>query len=71
MEDFGYMECGLPEYLQHDLDEFKKNPNDLWWCELYGSINSAEVDGVIPSNQAWYLREKYLGLRKDGSDEDD
>ena len=67
-----YMECNLPPYLQHDLDELKKDPDsDVWWCELYGSINSAEVDGEIPASQAWYLREKYLGLRKDGSDEDD
>lgn len=61
-----YMECNLPPYLQNDLNELKKDPDsDIWWCELYGSINSAEVDGEIPASQAWYLREKYLGLSKE------
>ena len=36
-----------PKYLQHDIDEWIKakeenNPSwDLYWDELYGSINSA------------------------------
>jgi len=60
-------EHGLPEYLQHDLDAYKvgvktKSPLlDCLWGELYGSINVAEInDGIITSEQADYLRHKYL-----------
>lgn len=60
-------EHGLPEYLQDDLDEYKKalvdgsNLMDCLWCELYGSINAAEItDGVITPEHADYLRKKYL-----------
>ena len=60
-------EYNLPEYLQHDLDEYKnglKNKSDLLdclWGELYGSINAAAInDGVITSEHADYLRQKYL-----------
>ncbi len=60
-------ECGLPEYLQHDLDVYKKalkegsNLLDCYWGELYGSINAAEIsDGIITPEHADYLRRKYL-----------
>ena len=60
-------EFGLPAYLQRDLDEYKKGLKnnstllDCLWAELYGSINLAEItDGVITSEHADYLREKYL-----------
>ena len=60
-------ECGLPEYLQHDLDAYKdglKNHSsllDCLWGELYGSINMAQIsDGVITQEHADYLRSKYL-----------
>ena len=60
-------EYGLPEYLQHDLDAYKeglKNHSDLLdclWCELYGSINAAEIDdGMITKEHADFLRNKYL-----------
>ena len=33
---------------------------DIYWCELMFSINQAEVEQLISSEQAWYLREKYL-----------
>ena len=53
-------ECGLPPYLQHDLDAYKdglKNGSTI----LYGSINAAEIDdGAITPAQADYLRQKYL-----------
>jgi hypothetical protein len=46
---------------------------DLRWdgayCSLQADINSAEVDGLISSEQAWYLREEYLRIRR--YDEDD
>ncbi|MCM1040636.1 MAG: helix-turn-helix domain-containing protein [Roseburia sp.] len=60
-------ECGLPEYLQHDLDAYKKALKegsdflDCLWGELYGSINAAEItDGIITAEHADYLRHKYL-----------
>lgn len=65
-------ECGLPEYLQHDLDAYKeglKNGSSLMdclWGELYGSINSAEIDdGAITPEHADYLRNKYLWGNKE------
>lgn len=60
-------EHDLPNYLQHDLDAYKeglKNKSsilDCLWGELYGSINLAEIsEGVITSEHADYLRQKYL-----------
>ncbi len=60
-------EYGLPTYLQHDLDEYKKglaNKSpllDCLWGELYGSINIAEIDdGKITPDHADYLRKKFL-----------
>ena len=63
-----YYEMGLPEYLQHDIDAWKKGIKenssviDCLWGELYGSINSAFWDGEITEEQANYLRSKYLQL---------
>ncbi|MDE7311202.1 MAG: helix-turn-helix transcriptional regulator [Eubacterium sp.] len=60
-------ECGLPDYLQHDLDAYKEGLKtksdilDCLWGELYGSINMAEIsEGVITPEHADYLRQKYL-----------
>ncbi len=60
-------EYGLPPYLQHDLDAFKEgiknhsNLIDCLWGELYGSINSAQIDdGCITPEHADYLRKKFL-----------
>ena len=60
-------EYGLPSYLQHDLDAYKKGLEekssllDCLWGELYGSINIAEInDGSITPEHADYLRKKFL-----------
>lgn len=60
-------EHGLPEYLQHDLDAYKEGLKegvsyiDCLWGELYGSINSAQIDdGAITPEHADYLRNRYL-----------
>ena len=60
-------ECGLPEYLQNDLDAYKRGLKekssllDCLWGELYGSINTAEIsEGSITHEHAAYLREKFL-----------
>ena len=73
--DKSYFERGLPEYLEISLSNMKESWKiedsgkrdihwDLYWCELNADLNSAEVDGVISSEQAWYLREKYLRMKK-------
>lgn len=73
--DKTYLECGLPPYLQKSLDDMIKSWEiidnggsdsfwDLYWCELNASINSAEVDQEISVEQAWYLREKYLRMKR-------
>ena len=64
---FDYREVGLPGYLQHDLDAYKEGVRtgstllDCLWCELYGSINGAEIDDqAITHAHAEYLRDKFL-----------
>ena len=75
-KDCSYLEKGLPEYLQISLENMKKSwaiedsggedPHwDLYWCELNADINSAEVDRVISTEQADYLRKEFLRMRKD------
>lgn len=70
-----YLECGLPKYLQISIDNMKKSWAvidsgksdlhwDLYWCELNADINSAEIDKTISTEQAWYLREKYLRMER-------
>jgi len=70
-----YLECGLPPYLQTSLenmidswkavDSGKKDYHwDMNWSELNADINSAEVEQEISSEQAWYLRETYLRMKR-------
>lgn len=70
-----YLECDLPPYLQSSLnnmiaswkiiDSGKKDYHwDMNWSELNADINSAEVEQEISSEQAWYLREKYLRMKR-------
>lgn len=71
--DNSYLECNLPKFLANSLSVYKdaleKSQNgkqvslmDCYYCELQSDINSAEVNNIISSEQAWFLREKYLGL---------
>ena len=75
--DRSYLECGLPPYLQESLEMMKKawaaeenGSNDLrfdcYYCNLQADINTAEVEGEISSEQAWYLRENYLRIQHGG-----
>ncbi|MDA3048219.1 MULTISPECIES: hypothetical protein [unclassified Campylobacter] len=59
----------LPLYLQQDIQAYKacieandKLHLDLYWGELYGSINSAQYGYEISKEIADYLRKKYLGI---------
>ena len=58
----------LPEWLKKSIKEYEKNQNtlsgDCYYCELQSDINVAEVDGLISSEIAWVLREKYLGIQR-------
>lgn len=74
--DKSYLECNLPPFLTKSIERMKivwekfdtdQRPSD-WdcdYCELQSNINVAEVEQIITPEQAWYLREKYLGIRKD------
>ena len=71
--DKTYLELDLPEPLRYSLKKMKdtlkeiekgNKPSD-WdsnYCELQSDINVAEVEDMISSEQAAYLRSKYLGL---------
>jgi hypothetical protein len=69
--DKSYLEKGLPDYLQKDLDVYKSvDPDDSiasegpWYC-LYATINEALNEGDITDEMARYLREKYLTVKGD------
>ena len=72
-----YLEFGLPGFLNESIlrmkDAWYKVDRDIpylhWdcdYCELQSDINNAEVNGMISSEQAWYLRHKYLRMEDDG-----
>ena len=74
-KDNSYLECGLPEFLQESIQAMKdawrkldRGEEYLRWdcdfCNLQTDINNAEVNQMISSEQAWYLREKYLRLER-------
>lgn len=71
----GYLECGLPDFLCESVGRMKaaweKRDNgerylrwDCDYCNLQSDINSAEVDGLISTEQAWHLREKFLRMER-------
>lgn len=70
-----YLERGLPPYLQTSIkhmcaswaieDSGQKDYHwDITWCELNADINAAESGLEISTEQAWYLREKYLRMKR-------
>lgn len=76
-KDKEYLECNLPKYLQASTKKMKAAWNkvdngedylhlDCDFCELQSDINTAEVGSAISSEQAWYLREKYLRIERPG-----
>ena len=73
--DKSYLECGLPAYLQESINKMKEAWHlidsgaeylrwDCDYCELQSDINTAEMGGIINSDQAWYLRETYLRMER-------
>ena len=74
-KDSSYLERGLPPFLMESIAAMKsawkkldRGEKYLRWdcdyCNLQTDINNAEVNQVITSEQAWYLREKYLRLER-------
>ena len=74
-KDEAYLEKGLPEYLQSSIERMTQSWNitdsgkrdplwDIRWSELNADINSAETEQEISSDQAWYLRKKYLRMER-------
>lgn len=75
-KDEARYEKGLPIYLQKSvsamlqswtlIDSGKKDLHwDIYWCDLNADINSAETEQEISSEQAWYLRKKYLRMERE------
>lgn len=70
-----YLEYDLPLSLQEALDRLKRGLElskdgkytqlDLDYDEVNSCINTAEVGQRISSEQAWYLRERYLGIKRE------
>lgn len=74
-KDDSYLEKGLPPYLYDSITAMVNSWNiidsgdkdlhwDIFWCNLNADINSAEVEQEISSEQAWYLRKKYLRMEQ-------
>lgn len=74
-KDLSYLECGLPEYLKGSIKKMKEawrlidsGEDYLHWdcdfCELQSDINTAEMSRIISEDQAWYLRETYLRMKR-------
>lgn len=74
-KDNSYLERGLPKYLSDSLQAMIKSWKiedsgesdlhfDIYWCELNADINWAETEHEISSEQAWYLRRKYLRIKE-------
>lgn len=73
--DMEYLERGLPPFLQESVQQMKmvwekrdRGETCLRWdcdyCNLQTDINIAEVEQLISSEQAWYLRETYLRIER-------
>lgn len=75
-KDESYLEKSLPDYLYTSInamveswrieDSGKRDLHwDIHWCDLNADINAAETEQEISSEQAWYLRRKYLRMENE------
>ena len=72
--DKSYLEADLPDFLAKPIEQLKKSwvkhdngefsDWDMDYCDVQSSINIAETENIITSEQAWYLREKYLRIQR-------
>lgn len=69
------MDSTLPLFLRESISAFligkEKHESgigytefDMDYCDLQTYINVCEVEQMITSEEAWELRERYLGLQK-------
>lgn len=76
--DKAYLEAGLPDWLLESVAAMQKAWDRLdageeyhfWdcdYCNLQADINRAENGNEITADQAWHLREKYLGIERPAS----
>lgn len=74
--DKSYLECGLPDFLKESISKMifawekldNNEPYSMWdcdYCDLQADINYSEVEDLISTEQAWFLREKYLRQRRE------
>lgn len=65
----------LPKFLRESIEAFlvgkEKHESgmgysefDMDYCDLQTDINVCEVEQMITSDEAWALRERYLGLQR-------
>lgn len=65
----------LPQFLRESINAFLVGKEkyesgmgytefDMDYCDLQTDINVCEVEQMITPEEAWQLRERYLGLQK-------
>lgn len=69
-----YLEANLPKLITDSIKKINKSWKlkdkgiystwDSDYCELQSNINICETGNLISSEQAWYLREKYLRMER-------
>ena len=69
------IDSSLPAFLQDSIKAFLSGKEkhekgigyaefDMDYCDLQTDINICEVEQMITPEEAWKLREQYLGLQK-------
>lgn len=77
--DQSYLEYDLPIFLQDSIHQMNESwekidagkEDSIWdcnWCDLQSSINICEVEQLITSEQANFLRKKYLRMEMADND---
>ena len=77
--DQSYLEYDLPIFLQYSIHQMNESwdkidagkEDSIWdcnWCDLQSSINICEVEQLITSEQANFLRKKYLRMEMANND---
>ena len=77
--DQSYLEYDLPIFLQDSIHQMNESwekidagkEDSIWdcnWCDLQSSINICEVEQLITSEQANFLRKKYLRMETSNND---
>ena len=77
--DQSYLEYDLPIFLQDSIHQMNESwekidagkEDSIWdcnWCDLQSSINICEVEQLITSEQANFLRKNYLRMEMANND---